>query len=150
VDWREIDMVEIVCLVETEDYWNINSLVEKNIPIKHYGYRFQVLGGAEGEGSKEVEIVVFELLNASVSVGLYLPERFAETTQFKLGFTSQTDPTSKVSVECSLSPEVKKVSYEGSERERLEYIGFTLERFYADKGATFYLYDLKGVDGGGG
>jgi len=141
-------MLRVVCFVNPEDYWNIHSLQEKGTKIDHYGYKFEVVGGSETSGgSNKVAIVVFELLTARMAVGMYLPDKFADTEEFKLSFISQDSPTNEVSVECKLSDEVKRATYDGQSLEQLEYIGFSLEHFYHEKGAIFYLYDLKGVGG---
>jgi hypothetical protein len=139
-------MLQVVCWVNPEDYWVVDSLMEKKIPIQHYGYRFEVVGGSEGSGSGDkISLTVIELRNANMAIGLYLPEKFAENREFKLRFISHENPTRELPLECGVTDEIKRVSFDGNEIEQLEYIGFSLERFYGDKSATFYLYDLKGI-----
>lgn len=139
-------MLQIMCLVTSEDYWYLDSLVEKNIPINFYGYMFEVEGAGEGSGGGGVvRLMVVELINANIAVGFALPKGFSVDGDFQLKFQSQELPSKEIPVVCRLSQEVKRTSYVGDENQRLEFIGFSLEKFYESKGATFYLYDLRGA-----
>ena len=35
-------MLQIMCWVDSEDYWYLHSLNEKNQSLEYYGYRFEV------------------------------------------------------------------------------------------------------------
>lgn len=141
-------MLKIMCWVNQEDYSNLNSLVESNVPVNFYGYTFNVEGGSEASGgSTIVSVKVVELINAYICVGLVLPESISIDGEFELSFISQEGPgggfASGIPIVCKISDEVKRATYMGDDLEKLEYLGFTLEQFYNSKGATFYLYDLR-------
>ena len=44
-----------------------------------------------------------------------------------------------------LNSNVKYLSVGGENLEKLEYIGYSLEKFYETKKATFYLFDYEGI-----
>jgi hypothetical protein len=46
---------------------------------------------------------------------------------------------------CEFSEEKKDTQYAGENLEKLEYIGYSLEKFYETKKATFYLFDYEGI-----
>ncbi len=141
-------MLQIMCFVSSEDYWNLDSMKEKNIPVNFYGYTFEVEGmGETSGGSNVVKITVVELLNANMTIGFVLPKGMSIDGEFQLGFICQDNPANEIPLICKLSQEVKRTTYKGDDNERLEYVGFSLERFYESKGVTFYFYDLRG--GGG-
>ena len=58
----------------------------------------------------------------------------------KLDLFPKKDP---INHECKLSDEIKKTKFPGSDIHRLEYIGFTLEKFYTEKDVKFYFHDLR-------
>jgi hypothetical protein len=87
---------------------------------------------------------VVELLNAYIAVGLVLPNNISLDGEFQLNFISQDNPSRDIPLVCKLSDEVKRTVYKGDDIEKLEYVGFSLEKFYESKGVTFYLYDLRG------
>jgi hypothetical protein len=143
--FRRLKMLQIMCCVNPEDYWYLDSMVENNVPVNYYGYMFKVEGASETSGGDSiVKLIVVELINANISVGFALPENMSIDGEFQLGFISQDNPTRDIPLVCKLSEEVKRATYMGNDIEKLEYIGFTLEQFYQNKGATFYLYDLRG------
>lgn len=137
-------MLKLVCWVESEDYWNFNTFKEKNTEIQHFGYTFEVDGGAEAQAETKLVLSVVEFLNLNTSVGFCLPDHLSLDGEFELGFNCQDKPTEDVSFIVSLSTETKNASYSGSELEKMEYIGYTLEKFYQEKGVTFYLFNFKG------
>jgi hypothetical protein len=135
-----------MCLLTAEDYWNLDSMKEQNIPVNYYGYTFEVEGGVETEGGGgKVKLMVVELINAGMAVGFALPKSRSIEDEFELRFMCYENPSNEIPVVCKLSEEVKRTSYMGDDTAKLEYIGFSLERFYESKGATFYFYDLRGV-----
>jgi hypothetical protein len=135
-----------MCWIAAEDYSYLDSMEKQNIPVNYYGYTFEVEGGGETEGgSGKVRLAVVELLNARIVVGLALPKDTSIDGEFQLRFMSQDNPTEDIPVVCKLSQEVKRASYMGDDDTKLEYIGFSLEKFYENKGATFYLYDLRRI-----
>ena len=138
-------MIQIVCFIDSEDYWNLDSMREKNIRVNFYGYTFEVEGlGETAGGSNVVKVRVVELLNAYIAVGLALPNNVLLDGEFQLGFICQDNPSRDIPLVCKLSEEVKRTMYKGDDLEKLEYVGFSLEKFYESKGVTFYLYDLRG------
>ena len=141
-------MLKIMCWINQEDYSNMKSLIESNVPVNYYGYTFNVEGGSEASGgSSAVSVKVVELMNAYICVGLVLPDNISIDGEFELRFISQEgsggDLESGIPIISKISNEVKHATYMGDDLEKLEYIGFTLEQFYHSKGATFYLYDLR-------
>ncbi|MGE5445126.1 MAG: hypothetical protein ACM3SR_11090 [Ignavibacteriales bacterium] len=136
-------MIQIVCFIDPEDYWNLDSMKEQNIRVNSYGYTFEVVGLGEAAGGSSV-VRVIELLNAYVAVGLALPNNISLDGEFQLSFICQDNPSRDIPLVCKLSEEVKRTVYKGDDLERLEYVGFSLEKFYESKGVTFYLYDLRG------
>ena len=137
-------MLEVVCWVNTEDYWILHSLNEKNMPIQTYGYKFEVRGGVDQTDAESgVSLYIQELRNANFAVGVSTPIDYKLEGEFKLGFICQDNVINRLTLVCSMSDEVKETVYSGDNLEKLEYIGYTLERFYFDKGATFYLFDVR-------
>ena len=141
-------MLQILCLVTSEDYLYLNSMGEQNIPVNFYGYTFEVtsVGQTEG-GSGMVKVIVVELINANMALGFAVRNNMSIDGEFQLNFTSQDNPTKDIPIVCKLSQEVKRTSYTGDDTAKLEYLGLSLEKFYEGKGATFYFYDLRGVGG---
>lgn len=135
-------MLKIMCWLEAEDYWNMNTMNENDQTVDYYGYTFVVED--EGEVSNaSVRVVVIELINANFTVGFALPDNLDLGKEFQIGFISHDRPTDEIPFVCKLSDEVKKTSYAGDELQKLEYLGFTLEKFYEQKGAKFYMHDLR-------
>ncbi|HEY7535855.1 MAG TPA: hypothetical protein VH878_07905 [Thermodesulfobacteriota bacterium] len=138
-------MIQIMCVITAEDYWYLNSMKEQNLPVNYYGYTFEVESGGESEGGVgRVRLMVIELINARMAVGFAIPLKMSVDGEFELRFLSHESPTNEIPLVCKLSQEVKRTSYMGDDNAKLEYIGFSLERFYEAKGATFYFYDLRG------
>src|ERR1700752_4650427 len=141
-------MLQIMCWISPEDYWYLDSMREQNITVNFYGYTFEVedIGETSG-GSSMIKLTVVELLNANMAVGFTLPKHISISEEFQLGFISQDNPTRDIPLICKLSQEVKRTTCKGDDTEKLEYIGFSLEKFYESKGVVFYLYDLRGSRG---
>lgn len=141
-------MLQILCLVTSEDYLYLSSMGEQNIPVNFYGYTFEVTSVGETEGgSGMVKVIVVELINANMALGFAVRNNMSIDGEFQLNFTSQDNPTKDIPIVCKLSQEVKRTSYTGDDIAKLEYLGLSLEKFYEGKGATFYFYDLRGVGG---
>ena len=62
-------MLQILCMVDAEDYWQLNSFNESGKPVNYYGYIFGVEGGREGMGITSVKILVFEVIDVKMAVG---------------------------------------------------------------------------------
>lgn len=135
--------LKLMCWVESEDFRYIQATVHKDEGLDHFGYTFEVEGAPESPAEDLLTLPVVELLNAGTAMGFCLPPSVSLTEQFEIGFISQDDPNSDLAVTVSLSTEVKKAQYGGNILEKLEYIGYTLEKFYQDKGVTFYLYNFN-------
>lgn len=137
-------MLQIMCWVDSEDYWFLHSLNEKNQSLEYYGYRFEVEGGTEGIGISSVRLLIVEFISAKMAIGFVTPKDFKlEDPDLTLRFISDDQPTKDVPVQCKISEEVKRASYMGNDQEKIEYIGFTLEKFYEGHNAKFYLHDLR-------
>ncbi|MEW6145077.1 MAG: hypothetical protein AB1598_08690 [Thermodesulfobacteriota bacterium] len=137
-------MLQIMCWVDSEDYWYLRSLHEKNQSLDYFGYRFEVEGGTEGIGTSVVRLLIVELISAKMAVGFVIPRDFKmENGDLTLRFISHEEPSNDVPVNCKISDEVKRASYMGDDQEKIEYIGFTLEKFYESHNAKFYLHDLR-------
>ncbi|MGQ0794167.1 MAG: hypothetical protein ACT4NX_08830 [Deltaproteobacteria bacterium] len=138
-------MIKILCYVEPEDYWTLDSTGKSNVPVNYYGYTFEVKGGG-GEtsgGFSSARVSVIEFSNLRMAMGLALPEGIKLDGEFELRFICHERMEGDIPVVCKLSKEVKSASYKGDDEEKLEFIGFTLERFYEGKNARFYFYDLR-------
>lgn len=137
-------MLQIMCWVDSEDYWYLHSLNEKNQSLEYYGYRFEVEGGTEGIGTSSIRLLIVEFISAKMALGFVTPKEFKlEKPELTLRFISHEEPTKDVPVQCKISEEVKRASYMGDDQEKIEYIGFTLEKFYESHNAKFYLHDLR-------
>ena len=136
-------MLQILCMVDSEDYWYLNSFNENNRTVNYFGYIFEVEGGAEGIGSSAIRLVVFEFIDAKMAIGFVTPNDLELEKEFRLRFICNDAPSKDIPVDCKLSDEVKKASYMGDDLEKIEYIGYTLERFYDENKAKFYLHDLR-------
>ncbi|HVY55980.1 MAG TPA: hypothetical protein VHC46_09515 [Thermodesulfobacteriota bacterium] len=137
-------MLQIMCWVDSEDYWYLHSLNEKNQSLDYYGYRFEVEGGTEGIGTSSIRLLIVEFISAKMAIGFVIPKNFKlEDPDLTLRFISHEQPTNDVPVHCKISDEVKRASYMGDDQEKIEYIGFTLEKFYESHNAKFYLHDLR-------
>ena len=137
-------MIQIVCFLENEDYWTLDSMGKSNVPVNYYGYVFEVKGGGETEGGiTSVRVSVVEFSNARLAIGLALPPGITLDEEFELRFICQDRLDGDIPIVCKLSKEVKSAVHKGDEIERLEFIGLTLEKFYTNKNANFYFYDLR-------
>ena len=137
-------MLQIMCWVDSEDYWYLHSLNERNESLEYYGYRFEVEGGTEGIGTSSIRLLIVEFISAKMALGFVTPKDFKlEKPDLTLRFISHEQPTADVPVQCKISDEVKRASYMGDDQEKIEYIGFTLEKFYESHNAKFYLHDLR-------
>lgn len=135
-------MLKIMCWLEAEDYWNVNSMNEENRSVDYYGYTFIVEDEADSS-NPHVRVVVVELINLYFTIGFALPNDLDIGKEFQIGFISADRPEDEIPIVCSLSSEVKKTSYSGNQLQKIEYLGFTLEKFYEQKGGKFYLHDLR-------
>lgn len=136
-------MLQILCMVDAEDYWQLNSYNESEKPVNYYGYIFEVEGGREGMGTSSIRLLVFEIIDLKMAIGFVTPNDLKLEKDFRLLFIANDSPTNEIPVECKLSDEVKKAAYMGDDLEKIEYIGFTLEKFYDENNAKFYLHDLR-------
>ena len=130
-------------MLDSEDYWYLNNMHENNQSIDYYAYRFNIEDSSEAPDPTPVNLIVIELINAKLAIGFALPPDFNYDEEFKLGFICQERPDKDIPLVFKLSDEVKNTKYAGTDIHRLEYIGFSLEKFYEEKGAKFYLHDLR-------
>lgn len=137
-------MLQIMCWVDSEDYWSLHSMNENGQSLDYYGYTFEVEGGTEGIGTSIVRLIIIEFISAKMAVGFVLPKSLTlEDKNLRLRIISHESPSKDIPVECKLSDEVKRAPYMGDDQEKIEYIGFTLEKFYEGNSAKFYLHDLR-------
>ena len=136
-------MLQIMCMVDTEDYWNLNSYNEGNKTVNYYGYTFEVEGSAEGIGNSMIRLIVVEFADVKMTVGFITPSDLKLEKELRLRFICSDSPSNDIPVDCKLSDEVKKASYMGDDLEKIEYIGYTLEKFYDNNNVKFYLHDLR-------
>lgn len=136
-------MLQIMCWVDSEDYWNLDSMNKNSQTVDFYVYRFIVEGGSEGMGSSAVTFLVSEFNNAKFAVGFVIPNDFKLEKDITFRFICNDSPSDDIAIQTTLSDEVKKTSYGGDDLEKIEYLGFTLEKFYDGHDAKFYLNDLR-------
>lgn len=136
-------MVQIMCWLDSEDYWNLHNMHENNQTIDYYVYRFNVEDSSEAPDPTPVSVLVVEMVNANLAIGFALSPHVKIEKEFQVGFICQERPDKDIPLVCKISDEVKTAKYAGTDVHRFEYIGFSLEKFYENKGAKFYLHDLR-------
>ncbi len=138
-------MLQIMCMVDPEDYWYIHSMHEQNQVVNYYGYLFVAEDETQGTNNKPAKVMVIELINANLALGFAVSSDFNMEGKFKIAFIcyEKPDPSDSLPLEVKLSNEVKKTKLDGTETEKLEYIGFSLEKFYEQKNVKFYMQDLR-------
>ena len=134
--------MKIMCWLDSEDYWYMNSLSEQNKELNYYGYVMDV--GDEDDTSR-VKIMVLELQSAKLVVGFVVSLDMDMSGQMDMGFICQEKPNSDIPLSFQLSNEVKKLNYTGDDIQKIEYAGLSLEKFYENKGVKFSLMDLRPV-----
>ena len=141
-------MLNIGCLVVNEDYDRLKSTMKEN-KLPHFTYTLTVTGAPEGGTSTTLKLYVVELVSSNLSIGFTLPPDKPIDKELEIIFTTQ--PTADVKMPedlkliCDFSEEKKDTEYAGKNLEKLEYIGYSLEKFYETKKATFYLFDYEGI-----
>ena len=134
--------MKIMCWLDPEDYWYVNSLSEQNKEINYYGYMMEV---GDEEDSSRIRIMVVELQSANLVVGFVVPLSMDLSGQIDMGFICQERPNKDIPFSCKLSDEIKKLNYTGDDIQKIEYTGLSLEKFYQNKGIKFYLLDLRSI-----
>ena len=141
-------MLNIGCLVVNEDYDRLKSTIKEN-KLPHFTYTLTVTGAPEGGTPTTLKLYVVELVSSNLSLGFTLPADKPIEKELEIIFTTQ--PTADVKMPedlkiiCEFSDEKKNTEYAGENLEKLEYIGYSLEKFYETKKATFYLFDYEGI-----
>ena len=133
--------MKIMCWLESEDYWHLDGLSKKDEAINFYGYMMNV--SESDDDANVVNIMVIEMQTANMSVGFVVVKEFKVEGDLEIGFICQERPDKDIPFNCKLSDEVKSVNYPGEEIQKIEYTGYSLEKFYEIKGAKFYLHDLR-------
>lgn len=134
--------MKIMCWLDSEDYWYINSLSEQNKELNYYGYVMEV--GDEDDTSR-VRIMVLELQSAKLVVGFVVSLDMDLSGPMEMGLICQERPDGDIPLSFKLSDEVKKLNYTGDDIQKIEYAGLSLEKFYENKGVKFSLMDLRPV-----
>ncbi|MEE8044619.1 MAG: hypothetical protein V3T32_05770, partial [Thermodesulfobacteriota bacterium] len=80
-------MLQILCMVDSEDYWYLNSVIERSKSVNFYGYTFEVEGGTESTGKSVIRLIVIELMEAKMAVGFITPSDLKLEKELKLRFT---------------------------------------------------------------
>jgi len=136
-------MLQILCMVDSEDYWQLDSYNESGRAVNYASYTFEVEGGTEGTGNSVVRLIVVEFIDVKMVVGFVIPSGLVLEKDIRIRFICNDSPSKDLPVDCKLSDEVKKAAYMGDDLEKIEYIGYTLEKFYDGNNAKFYLHDLR-------
>ena len=141
-------MLNIGCLVVNEDYDMLKaSIKEESLP--NHSYTLTVTGTPEGGAPSTLVLYVVELVSTNIAIGFTLPEDKEFDKNLEIIFTTQ--PTAEVKmpedikVNIEFSDQKKDTVYDGEKMEKLEYIGFSLEKFYETKKAGFYLFDYERI-----
>ncbi len=134
--------MKIMCWLDSEDYWYLNSLNDKQASIDFYAYIMEV-EEPDSQDQNKIRILVVELITAKVVVGFAIPDSMKLEGEQELGFICQEKPAKDIPLLYKLSDEVKKVTYSGDDIQKIEYAGFSLEKFYENKEAKFYLYNIR-------
>ena len=134
--------MKIMCWLDSEDYWYMNSLSEQNKEINYYGYVMEV---GDEEDTSRIKIMVVELQNVKLVVGFVVSLGMDLGGPMDMGFICQERPDKDIPFSFKLSQEVKKLNYTGDDIQKIEYAGLSLEKFYQNKGIKFSLLDLRPV-----
>lgn len=133
--------MKIMCWLESEDYWFLDGLSKRDEKINTYGYMMRV--SESEDDANVVNILVIEMQTANMAIGFVVPVEFKIDGELVIGFICQERPDKDIPFNCQISYEVKNVNYPGDEVHKIEYSGYSLEKFYENKGAKFYLHDLR-------
>ncbi|MGH7885449.1 MAG: hypothetical protein ACRENO_07115 [Thermodesulfobacteriota bacterium] len=131
--------MKIMCWLDSEDYWYLNSMNDKEQSMDFFAYIMEV---SEPEETNKVKILVVELISAKLVVGFAIPDTMKLDGEQELGFICQERPAKDIPFSFRLSDEVKKIKYSGDEIQKIEYAGFSLEKFYEKKEVKFCLFNL--------
>ena len=131
--------MKIVAWIDSEDYWFLNSMNQKGEAVDFYAY---MMVATEPDDTRPVRIMVIELINAHMAIGFAIPENLNFEGGQEIGFICHENPSKDVAFNYKLSDEVKNVKYSGDDIQKIEYTGFTLEKFYENKQVKFYLNNL--------
>ena len=85
-------MLQIMCWVESEDYWYINGLNEKDEKVDYYAYRFEVEDSSEAPDPTPVNLIVTEVISAKMAVGFAVGDNLNFDDGYQIGFISQERP----------------------------------------------------------
>ena len=142
-------MLNIGCLIDNEDYNRVESTLEGD-QLPSASYTITVEDGPEEEATgTSVQLHVIELQSISLAVGFTLPNEKKIEDELAIVFTTPPDaqrtmPKDLV-VKLNFSDTQKTAKHGGDELEKLEFKGYSLEKFYEGKQATFYLFDYRGI-----
>lgn len=131
--------MKIMCWIDSEEYWYLNSMNDSKQSMDFYAYIMEV---SEPDETHKVRILVVELITAKLVVGFAIPDTMKLEGEQELGFICQERPAKDIPFPYRLSNEVKKITYSGDEIQKIEYAGFSLEKFYENKEAKFHLYNI--------
>ena len=143
-------MLNIGCLIDNEDYNRIEATL-KGDELPSFTYTITVEDGPEDPEptGSSIQLYVIELQSVSLAVGFTLPKNKKIEKEVAVVFTTHPDaqrtmPKDLV-VKLEFSDDQKKANHGGDDLEKLEFIGYSLEKIYETKKATFYLFDYQGI-----
>ena len=148
VDNGENKMLSIGGVIQNEDYDAVQTAIG-NEQLPHSSYTITVKNENKGEGSLPIKLYVLELPTAHIAIGFTLPNTKELEKDISLTFTTYPDaqrPNPEyLKFKCKFSEDQKEEKRDGDPLEKLEYVGYKLEKGYNEKKATFYLFDYQGI-----
>jgi len=79
-------MLQILCMVDSEDYWNLNSVIEAGKAMNYYGYTFNVEGSPDGKSDSVVRLIVMEFADSKMAVGFVTPNELKLEKELRIKF----------------------------------------------------------------
>ena len=141
-------MLSIGGVIQNEDYGAVQDVID-NEQLPHSSYTVTVKNENKGEGSLPIKLYVIELTTASLAIGFTLPNTTKIEEDVSLTFTTYPDaqrPNPEyLKFKCKFSDKQKEEKRDGDPLEKLEYVGYKLEKDYNEKKATFYLFDYQRI-----
>jgi len=148
VDNGENKMLSIGGVIQNEDYDAVQTAIG-NEQLPHSSYTITVKNENKGEGSLPIKLYVLELPTVHIAIGFTLPNTQELEKDISLTFTTYPDaqrPNPEyLKFQCKFSDDQKEEKRDGDPLEKLEYVGYKLEKGYNEKKATFYLFDYQGI-----
>ena len=146
---KRIRMLSIGCMVENEDYVRLKSIIKDETIPRYFTYTLTVKDASKAKDSSSIKVYVIELTSANLAIGFTLPNIKKLAKELLVAFTASPDaqrPNPEyLRFKCEFSDNQRKANYDGSNLEKLEYIGTWLEKTFEKKTVMFYLFDYQGI-----